>query len=347
MKSLKIATVGCGYFSQFHYAAWQRLPVKLIAVANREVDIAQEIAAQYQIPKIYPDLAALLAAEKPDLLDIITPSVTHLPYMRLAAEHGVDVICQKPFTTSMTEAEEAVQIAEDAGIKLVIHENFRFQPWYRAIARLLQENVLGELYNVQFRLRPGDGQGPEAYLERQPTFQQMPRFLMNETGVHLLDVFRFLFGEIDSVYADLRRLNPAIKGEDAGHVLLRFASGLSGHFDGNRLADHPAENRRLTMGELSIEGSTGELVLTGDAQIMLRRHGDNEWLEHPFEWADIGFGGDCVFRFQEHVVRHYLEGSVLENTGRDYLRNLRLVEAVYDSDEEERLIRVTQAGENL
>lgn len=337
---LSVATIGCGYFSQFHYAAWQRLPVQLIAVANCEIDIAEQVAAQYEIPQVYPDPATMLATEKPDLLDIITPPVTHLPYIKLAAEHGVDVICQKPFTTSLAEAKEAVQIAEDAGIKLVIHENFRFQPWYRAIARLLRENVLGELYNVQFRLRPGDGQGPEAYLERQPSFQQMPRFLVNETGVHLFDVFRFLFGEIESVYADLRRLNRAIQGEDAGHVLLRFANGLSGHFDGNRLADHPAENRRLTMGELSIEGSGGELVLTGDAQIMLRRHGDNEWLEHPFEWEDIGFGGDCVFRFQQHVVRHCLEGAELENKGRDYLRNLRLVEGVYASAEGEKLVRV-------
>ena len=340
MNSLKVATIGCGYFSQFHYAAWQRLPVELIAVTNREIDMAEAVATQYQIPAVYPDPANMLATEKPDLLDIITPPVTHLPYIKLAAAHGVDVICQKPFTTSLLEAEAAVNIAEDAGIKLVIHENFRFQPWYRAIARLLKENVLGDLYSVQFRLRPGDGQGPEAYLERQPTFQQMPRFLVNETGVHLFDVFRFLFGEIDSVYADLRRLNPAIQGEDAGHVLLQFANDLSGHFDGNRLADHPAENRRLTMGELSIEGSRGELVLTGDAQIMLRRHGDNDWLEHPFEWEDIGFGGDCVFRFQEHVVQHFMSGSKLENKGQGYLRNLRLVEAVYASAEEERLVRI-------
>ena len=252
----------------------------------------------------------------------------------------MDVICQKPFTTSLAEAEEAVAITEEAGIRLIIHENFRFQPWYRSIARLLHENILGDLYSVQFRLRPGDGQGPEAYMERQPTFQQMPRFLVNETAVHLFDVFRYLFGEINSVYADLRRLNPAIQGEDAGHVLLQFANGLSGHFDGNRLADHPAENRRLTMGELCIEGSGGELVLTGDAQIMLRRFGDNEWLDHPYEWLDNGFGGDCVFRLQEHVLQHLLNGTKLENTGQEYLRNLRLVEAVYASAEQERMMRI-------
>ncbi len=60
------------------------------------------------------------------------------------------------------------------------------------------------------RLRPGDGQGPEAYLDRQPYFQTMEKFLIHETGVHWVDTFAYLFGPAQSVYAGLRRVNPAI-----------------------------------------------------------------------------------------------------------------------------------------
>ncbi|MEO0763052.1 MAG: hypothetical protein AAFZ09_14815, partial [Pseudomonadota bacterium] len=60
-----------------------------------------------------------------------------------------------------------------------------------------------------------DGQGPDAYHARQPYFQRMPRFLVHETAVHWIDTFRYLMGEAETVYADLRRLNPAIAGEDA------------------------------------------------------------------------------------------------------------------------------------
>ena len=88
---------------------------------------------------------------------------------------------------------------------------------------MLQARALGEVYQITFRLRPGDGQGPEAYLERQPYFQTMERFLVHETAIHFIDVFRFLLGEEPStVYASLRRLNPAIKGEDAGLMLFSF-----------------------------------------------------------------------------------------------------------------------------
>lgn len=112
------------------------------------------------------------------------------------------------------------------------------------------------MYQVTFRLRPGDGKGPDAYLERQPYFQTMEKFLVHETAIHLIDVFRFLLAEEPSaVYAALRRLNPAIAGEDAGMMLFDFPSGARAVFDGNRLADHKAENRRLTMGEMVIEGS--------------------------------------------------------------------------------------------
>ena len=91
----------------------------------------------------------------------------------------------------------------DEGGQLVVHENFRWQPWYREAHRLIRDGVLGKLHSVAFRLRPGDGQGPRAYLERQPYFQKMPRLLVHETAIHWIDTFRFLMGEITAVYASL------------------------------------------------------------------------------------------------------------------------------------------------
>ena len=160
--------------------------------------------------------------------------------------------------------------------KLIIHENFRFEPWYRAAKGLLDQGALGDIYQITFRMRPGDGQGPDAYLARQPYFQKMPRFLIRETAIHFIDTFRYLLGEIVGVSADLRRLNPAIAGEDAALLTFRFASGVRGVFDGNRLADHQADDRRKTMGEMSIEGAKGTLRLDGYGRLFQRKHGSNE-----------------------------------------------------------------------
>ncbi len=332
-KQLRVACVGAGYFSQFQYEAWHRLDVDLAAICNKTEANARKIAEAYDIAQVFTDFEQMLDSVKPDLVDIITPPPTHVAYIELAAARAIPVICQKPFTPSLAEAEYASKLMEDAGAMLVVHENFRFQPWYGEIKRQLDEGTLGDLYQVAFRLRPGDGQGPEAYLARQPYFQDMERFLVHETAIHLIDVFRYLFGEMRSVTASLRRLNPAIKGEDSGVMLFEFENGAAGLFDGNRLADHPAKNRRLTMGELMLEGSKASLRLDGDGRLFLRRHGEDQEREISYDWQDKNFGGDCVFALQRHVVEHLRKGTPVMNRARDYLTNIRIEEAAYSSNE--------------
>ena len=76
----------------------------------------------------------------------------------------------------MTQAKKAVEIAKKNKIIIAVHENFRFQPWFlRKIFKILKSNLLGEMFQVSFRMRPGDGQGPNAYLDRQPYFQNMKK----------------------------------------------------------------------------------------------------------------------------------------------------------------------------
>jgi predicted dehydrogenase len=334
MDKLRVATVGTGYFSRFQYAAWKRIKeVDLVAVCNRSAKGGQEVAETYAIPEVYQNFEQMLDQSRPDLVDIITPPETHVDFVTAAVQRGIPVICQKPFTPSLDEARSLVEFIDQQNGNVIVHENFRFQPWYIKIRELLTENLLGELFEITFALRPGDGQGPNAYLDRQPYFQKMERFLVHETAVHLIDVFRYLFGEISSVYADLRRINPAISGEDAGILLFSFKNGARGIFDGNRLSDHVAKNRRLTMGEMKIEGEKGTLNLTGDGRLFLRPFSENEYSEIQYDWQDTDFGGDCVFNFQQHVVDHFVREAPLVNTARDYLTNIEIADAAYRSTE--------------
>jgi D-apiose dehydrogenase len=337
--SIRVAVVGTGYFSRFQYRAWARIPeVTLVGVCNRTLAAAQTLARDFQIPVADDDLGHMLDITRPDLLDIITPPETHLSAIAVAAARKIDVICQKPFCQTLAEAQQAIRIADEAGIQVVVHENFRFQPWHREIKRLLDDDLLGQVYQATFRLRPGDGQGPGAYLDRQPYFQTMPRLLVHETAIHLIDTFRFLFGDVTGVFAALRKLNPVIAGEDAGLIMLDMASGVRCLFDGNRLSDHKAHNRRLTMGEMLIEGEKGVLTLDGDGTISFRPHGGNDTQHMRYQWTDLDFGGDCVHALQQHVIDNRLGRGPVENTARDYLRNILVEEAVYASDAEKRHI---------
>lgn len=338
---IKVATVGAGYFARFHHDAWARMGnVRLVAVCDEDLSRAEAYRAEFGAGAAYTDAADMIAKEKPDLLDIIVPPAGHKKLVALAAEAGIDAVCQKAFTRSLDEARETAALAEAAGITLVVHENFRFQPWFREIRRMIDEGVLGEVYGASFRLRPGDGQGARAYLDRQPYFQTMERFLIHETGIHFIDTFRFLFGDYDSVFADLRRLNPAIAGEDAGIMVLQHGSGVRSLFDGNRLSDHIAENRRHTMGEFWIDGSKGTIRLDGEGRLFFRAFSENTELPHFFTWEKRGFAGDSVLALQKHVVAHLQNGETLENTARAYLTNLEVEDAVYRSSGERRAIEL-------
>jgi len=128
---------------------------------------------------------------------------------------------------------------------------------------------------------------------------------------------------------------------EAGYVLFDFKSGATGLFDGNRLNDHAAANPRRTMGEMWLEGERGVLRLDGDARLWWKAHQKPE-AEHRYDRGpDDAFGGGCCAALQSHVVNHFLSKSPLENTGKAYLANLRIEEAVYRSSAEGRRIAIS------
>lgn len=335
--TFQVACIGAGYFSQFHYDSWTRMDrVELVGACDHD----PKKAAATGVPA-FTALDTMLSETRPDLLDIILPPHAQAQAIRTALVAGLKwIICQKPFCEDLAQAKAIVNEAKAVGATLIVHENFRFQPWYRAIKRHLDAGDIGDIHQATFRLRPGDGQGPRAYLDRQPYFQTMPRFLVHETGVHWIDTFRYLLGNPVSVYADLRKLNPVIAGEDAGYVLFDHASGVRALFDANRHLDHAADNYRRTMGEALIEGTKGSLSLCGDGSVRLRRFGHQNDIITLVADNSPNFGGDCVHALQTHVVNAALDGAALENQASSYLDVLRIEAAIYISAQKGRKLRL-------
>ncbi len=331
MAKLRIAGIGAGYFSRFHLEGWRSIAeADLVAWCDSEATRVDAMAREFGIPHTFTDAAAMLDAVQPDVVDIVTPPPAHAVLVALAHARRLPVICQKPLAPSFAESVALAAAAEKAGVLCVVHENFRFQPWYREAKRLLDAGMLGTPHAVAFRLRPGDGQGPAAYLDRQPYFQTMPRLLVVETAVHWIDTFRFLLGDVTAITARLRRVNPVLAGEDAGYLIFEFAQGATGLFDGNRLNDHVASNPRRTMGEMWLEGTAGVLRLDGEARLWWKpHHGDER--EHLYDAGPATFGGGCCGALQRHVVSHLLHAAPIENTAIEYLANLRVQEAAYTS----------------
>jgi predicted dehydrogenase len=330
-RKLRGVSVGAGYFSRFQHEAWSRIPeVEMVAVCDLMEDKARAVQEQFGIANRYTSWTEMLDREKPDFFDIITPPATHEEMCAYASRRGIHLICQKPLAPTMEEATRIVETAQAAGVRLMVHENFRWQPWYRKIKELQTAGTIGEFTHIHVLSRLGDGWGERAYLDRQPFFRDYPRLLIYETGVHFIDTFRYLLGEVTEVYAHLRRLNSVIRGEDTGQLFLGFESGATAIWDANRYNETEAANPRYTFGELRVDGTGGHLTLDSEANIRVKKLGEPGWnLDYPRE--NRNFSGDCVYALQRHFVDCMLSGYEFESSGREYLKTLEVVFAAYAS----------------
>ncbi|WDQ15247.1 Gfo/Idh/MocA family protein [Rhodopirellula sp. P2] len=328
------AVIGAGYFSQFHYDAWNRMSdVEIVACCDVDLDKANEVAQANGIGSAYTDYQRMLDQHEVDFVDIITRPDTHLRMVDEISQRGHAVICQKPLAPTVQEARELVTLTEQRGIRFMVHENFRFQPWYREMKQLMNAGAIGSrLHSLSFRNRAGDGHGPDAYLARQPYFQTMDKFLIFEAGIHTIDTFRYLGGEIDQAWCWHRKLNPVIAGEDTAVGVFRFHDGAMGLYDANRFNESTAKNPRYTFGEVLLEGDEGSIRLHDDGRLMIQTLGESE-REHPYTPSQHGFAGDCVFATQRHFIDQLQNGQAFETDGVSYLKSLAVQEAMYASSQ--------------
>jgi D-apiose dehydrogenase len=340
-KKLKGVCIGAGYFSHFQYEAWQRIPaVEIVAFSNRDQTKAAEITKKFELQKCYADYREMFDQEKPDFVDVITPPPSHQAICAEASQRGIHIICQKALAPTFEEAKAIVANAAAAKVRFMVHENFRFQPWHREIKRLLEARAIGRVHSLAFRSRMGDGWGENAYIPRQPYFRDYPRLLVFENGIHFIDTYRFLAGEIARVTAWHRRLNPVIKGEDRALIVFEFAGGALGEWDANRYNETIAPNPRYTFGEFLVEGDAGCIRLAGDSRLTLQRLGERE-IEIPYARADRNFAGDCVYFTQRHFTDRMLDGKPFETSGEEYLKSLAVQEAIYQSAETRSPVELT------
>ena len=330
--------IGAGFFAGFQAQAWQRSGrAKIVAVADRVEGKAAEFAGRWGISRAYTSTERMLEEHDDcSFVDIATRPDTHLSLARLAAERGKHVICQKPLAPTWEDCVALVETCARAGVRLLVHENWRWQPWYREVRRLIADGDLGAPFHIRFSVRAGDGRGAEPY-PVQPYFREMPQLLIYETLVHHLDTARFLAGELAAVCCQTKRVNACIVGEDYAVVQLFFHGGMGGVIDANRWnGPLPAS---LTLGTFLCEGDRAAVRLDHEGRLFITRYGRAE-REHSYSWTNQGYRGDSVFATQEHLTASLENDLPSESEGRDYLKTMAAVYACYQSAESGEVVRL-------
>lgn len=324
MQHLTIAVAGAGAISEFHLKGWQaQQGVTLAAICDPDMARAQAQADRFGIPAVFTDMAEMLAAVRPDAVDIITPVGSHAPLVRQAADLGVHVMCQKPMTPTVAEAEALIA---DVGerVRFMVHENYRFRPHYADLARRIHAGEVGRLRHARLTVRSSsllDYPGKVPFLlGRQPYLANFKRLLVFEVLIHHLDALRSILGEMTVTAARLDRMNPDLQGEDVALVQLEGANGALIQIDANISAPgHPP----LPTDRLELLGELDTLIYDRDRITLLSQP------ETP-SLHDLTANYQACFT---GAVTDFVEGL---RTGRpfrtdrlDNLQTLRLMESIY------------------
>ena len=143
-RPLRVGLVGAGFVVPFHLRGWGLIDdIDVVSITSRSRAKAETVAEDFDIPHVYGSLEELLSAEPIDILDICTPPEAHLHDVTMAASAGVHVICQKPVASDLETARKIQQLSHVAGIRLMVHENFRFRPWDREAKVQLDAGAIG------------------------------------------------------------------------------------------------------------------------------------------------------------------------------------------------------------
>ena len=329
MKVFKGGLIGCGFFSQHHQAAWSRIPnAEIVAACDLSIERPRAAA-----PRAYTSAEEMLQAEELDFVDIVTRSTTHLELLSMAAERGLAIICQKPMAPDWQTARRMVEISERHGVRVMIHDNWRWQSWYRQAGAMIARGDIGTPLAYGFRTRVSLGAGEEPY-PKQSYFRQLPRFMIDEVLVHHIDTARFLFGDIASIYAEGARRNPHILAEDHVILTLRHLKGALGWVESHSFLKH--DDSKSTLDEASFEGDAGTISINRLGEI---------WSGDERVWRDsgVGYRGDSVYATQAHFIDSLETGHPFETEARDYLqKTFAVVEAAYSSMSSHRAVEITE-----
>ncbi|NAS10625.1 Gfo/Idh/MocA family protein [Poritiphilus flavus] len=338
MEKLKFAIFGTGFWANFQIPGWQELEgVQCVAAYNRTRSKAEKLAQTFGIPAIYDSPEALIANEDLDFVDICTNAETHLPLAKMAAEHGLDIVCQKPMAPSLLESQELVSICSAQGVKFFINENFRWQAPIRKLKEVMDSGVIGTAFKARVSFCSAF-----PVFDNQPFLAELDHFILTDIGSHVLDVCRFLFGEAQSLYCTTRRINKNIRGEDVANVLMKMQNQMTCFAEMSYASKLEKESFPQVL--VSVEGSRGSLALTHDYTLKTTTSGGtvSEVIRPKvYPWADPEYAvvHSSIVDCQRDILKG-LKGGEAETTGADNLKTVELVWKSYESAEEDMLIRL-------
>lgn len=320
---LKVALVGCGLISHYHLRAWQAAGADVVAVCDIDADKARARGKEFNVERVYSNAENMFADGGFEAVDIAASVGAHDHIARLAAGHGVHIMCQKPLTETMAEAEALIADIGDR-VRFMVHENYRFRPHYMTVRKWIADGRIGRVRHAAISCRgsglcPREGEVP-FLIERQPYLTGFRRNLVFETMIHHLDVLRAICGPLTVAAARLNRLAEGLPGEDTASILLEGEDGFIATADGCICAPgYP----QLHGDRLEVIGTLGTIIMELNRVYLAGAEDEAKVIDL------VGRYQECFDTVMKDFIARLQDGMPFETDRLDNLETLRLMESVY------------------
>jgi predicted dehydrogenase len=217
-----IAFIGCGGIVSYgHIPAYKASGFHMIGGYDINPEAAENTVREHGLEKVYGSLNEVLLDPMVQIVDIAIVAWEQKDIVAKAVAAGKHMLCQKPFSDKYTEAVEMTNLAGQAGLKIAVHQQFRWSSLIRAVRALLLEGWLGEILDVQVQV------SIHTPWDMWPWLANQPRLEVLYHSIHYLDSLRFLFG--DPVLITSRHTKhptQQAKGETKTITIWEYPNGL-------------------------------------------------------------------------------------------------------------------------
>ncbi len=326
-RRLRVGIIGAGNIARNHVEGYRAAGAEIVAIADTQADTLARRAREWGVGHAFADHRELLALPGLDAVSICTPNAAHHVPTLAAASAGVHVLCEKPISLSLAEADQMVEACQRAGVVLAVDHHLRTNVAVERAHGMIADGTIGRVTFVRLRQAhdwAGATEVPVGF--RTPAMAGGGTLLDN--GCHLFDLARHLAGPVTEVFARTATLRFDIEVEDTAEVSLRFASGALGQIEVSWTSTGWDQGFTVngTKGSLEYTERLGRPVL----RYVHREPGDLGWGDARVTSWEHGGDGDHVRAIGAFVAAVRGERPVA-CTGQDGREAVRLALASYES----------------
>ncbi|MEM3943268.1 MAG: Gfo/Idh/MocA family oxidoreductase [Thermofilaceae archaeon] len=322
-RRIGVALLGYAFMGKAHSHAYKAVPhffhpppaiPELVVIYGRHEDRVREAARNYGFKRYTTDWRAAVRDPEVEIVDNSLPNNMHLEPTLEALEAGKHVLCEKPLARNAEEARVLRDAARRAKVKTMVAFNYRFVPAVQLARQLVKSGVLGRIYHFRARYLQDWLVNPSAPLTWRLRAEEAGSGPLGDLGSHIIDLARFLVGEITAVTGVVRTFieerplaeDPSKKGrvtvEDAFAATVEFENGAIGTLEASRFA-----TGRKNYNNFEINGENGSI------EFNLERL--NELRVYLREWEEKGLTGWSTVLVTErrhpYIDRYWPPGHII------------------------------------